>query len=198
MTAVPVGSAVFLDRDGTLIRDVGYLRNVEKLEILPRVPQGLTLLQNCGFKLIVVTNQSAVARGWLSEVDLRRIHDALAARLARCGIVLDATYYCPHHPVDGTGIYRMECTCRKPRTGMIERARADLGIDPTVSYVVGDQESDVELAKSVGAIAVRIGTANPGISEVDRAEPVVVKDLLEAAHWIVEDARLNGKRAHLL
>ena len=83
MTAVPVGSAVFLDRDGTLIRDVGYLRAIEKLNILPRVPQALKLLQSCGFKLIVVTNQSAVARGWLSEVDLRRIHDALAARLAR-------------------------------------------------------------------------------------------------------------------
>jgi D-glycero-D-manno-heptose 1,7-bisphosphate phosphatase len=192
MTATAVGSAVFLDRDGTLIRDVGYLRTFENLEILPGVPQALTLLQSCGLKLVVVTNQSAVARGWLSEVDLRRIHDALAARLARCGIVLDAIYYCPHHPVDGTGSYLLDCTCRKPKTGMIERARADLGIDPTVSYVVGDQETDVQLAKNAGAIGVRIGAANPGISEFDRAEPVLVNDLLEAAHWIVEDARLKG------
>ncbi len=191
------GVAVFLDRDGTLIRDVGYLRNVDELEILPGVPQALALLQNFGFKLVVVTNQSAVARGWLSEFELSRIHDALAAKLAQSGIVLDAIYYCPHHPVEGIGAYRIECACRKPKGGMIERACADLGIDPTASYVVGDKEIDVELSESVGATAVRVGAVNTAASEGALAQPVLAKDLLQAAHWITENARRKERCTQL-
>jgi D-glycero-D-manno-heptose 1,7-bisphosphate phosphatase len=198
MMAMASGVAVFLDRDGTLIRDVGYLRNVDELELLPGVPQALALLRNFGFKLVVVTNQSAVARGWLSEVELSRIHDGLAAKLARSGIVLDAIYYCPHHPVEGTGAYRIECACRKPRGGMIERACADLGIDPTASYVVGDKEIDVELSESVGATAVRVGAVNAAASEGALAQPVLAKDLLQAAHWIIKNARRKARCTQLV
>jgi D-glycero-D-manno-heptose 1,7-bisphosphate phosphatase len=181
------GAAVFLDRDGTLIRDVGYLRQVDQLEILPGVPAALRLLRERGFKLVVVTNQSAVARGWMSEDELAKINAALGAELARQGARLDATYYCPHHPEAGEGPYRQSCSCRKPRTGMIERACAELGLNPAISYVVGDQKTDEELAKRIGATAFLIGAAGPLASTgATRAGPI---DLWQAAQWIIEHSK---------
>ena len=184
--------AVFLDRDGTLIRDVGYLRRIDDLEILPKVPEALRLLRAQGFKLVLVTNQSAVARGWLSEEELAAIHAALATALARGGARLDAIYYCPHHPVEGQGAYRLHCACRKPDIGMIERAAVELGVDPAVSYVVGDQQTDVELAHRVGATALLIGREPPP-SMVEARAAAFVGDLWQAARWIVEHAQQTGQ-----
>jgi len=188
--AGPPDAAVFLDRDGTLIRDVGYLRQVGEMEILPKVPEALRLLKEGGFKLVVVTNQSAVARGWLSEHDLGRIHEALSEKLGRSGASLDGIYYCPHHPTEGSGAYRIECACRKPRTGMIERACAELKLNPAHSYMVGDQEIDMELAQRVGSIGVLIssGIETP-VVETDRGPMVRVNDLWHAAKWILRDYR---------
>jgi D-glycero-D-manno-heptose 1,7-bisphosphate phosphatase len=184
------GAAVFLDRDGTLIRDVGYLRRIDEMEILPKVPEALRLLRRQGFKLVLVTNQSAVGRGWLSEEELAAIHAALGAALAGGGARLDAIYYCPHHPVEGKGAYRQQCACRKPDIGMVERASAELGVDPAASYVVGDQKIDVELARRVGAAALLIGSARSPLEAV-RAD-AVVEDLWQAARWIVEHAARTG------
>ncbi len=197
MMALARGAAVFLDRDGTLIREVGYLRRVDQLEILPGVPEALVLLGNFGFKLVMVTNQSAVARGWLSEDELGRIHDALATELARSGVNLDGVYYCPHHPTEGNGAYRLKCACRKPNTGMIERACVELGLDPTASYVVGDKKGDMELARRVGATAVRIAAENDSNSESGPAPSALAGDLLKAARWIVRHAcqRTEGARS---
>ena len=133
-------AAVFVDRDGTLIRDVGYLCRVEQLEILPNVPEAIRLLQEKDYKVVVVTNQSAVARGRLTEAMLADIHGELIARLARRGARLDAVYYCPHHPTEGFAPYKMVCDCRKPNTAMIRRAETELKLDPSRSYIVGDQK----------------------------------------------------------
>jgi len=178
------GMAVFLDRDGTLIREVGYLRRVEQIEILPQVPAALRLLREYGFKLVVVTNQSALARGWLSERDLSDIHGALNAALAQRGARLDGIYYCPHHPTEGTGLFRMDCGCRKPKAGMIERASVELGLIPTRSYVVGDQTTDIELANRIGATALLIRGEQATAKEVTGVP--IVADLWHAALWIVE------------
>jgi D-glycero-D-manno-heptose 1,7-bisphosphate phosphatase len=183
---------VFLDRDGTLIRDVGYLRRIDELEILPMVPEALRLLRLQGFKLVVVTNQSAIARGWLSEAELAEIHATLSAELARSGARLDAIYYCPHHPVEGEGGYRWQCTCRKPDSGMIERAAAELGVDPSASYVVGDQQTDVELAQRIGATPVLIRRA--GASTNEARAVATAGDLWEAAGWIGEHAKQAARR----
>ena len=183
---------MFLDRDGTLIRDVGYLRRIDELEILPKVPEALQLLREQGFKLVVVTNQSAIARGWLSEAALAEIHAALGAKLARSGARLDAIYYCPHHPVEGEGAYRRQCTCRKPDSGMIERAAAELGVDPSASYVIGDQKTDVELAQRIGATAVLI--RRPGLPTNEARATVTAVDLWEAAGWITEHAKQAARR----
>lgn len=179
-------SAVFLDRDGTVIREVGHLHRRDQMEILPRVAEAIRLLRERGFCVVVVTNQSAVARELLTEEELGMIHEELKARLAQDGAHLDGIYYCPHHPTEGNGAYRCACNCRKPNTGMIVKAAADLGLDPSRSYVVGDQGIDMELANRVGAKGVRI--ADPGIeSDLEKSKHPVVVDLWQAAQWILGD-----------
>jgi D-glycero-D-manno-heptose 1,7-bisphosphate phosphatase len=181
-------AAVFLDRDGTLIREVGHLSRPEQLEVLPKVPAALRILRDHGFKLIVVTNQSAVARGLLSELDLADIHDLLRKKLAAEGAFLDAIYYCPHYPGEGQGDYGMVCTCRKPRTGMVDQAAADFGLNRQASYVVGDQATDIDLAVQVGATGILL-CDGPGLAAV--GEPPVVTDLWQAAQWIIaKESRL--------
>ena len=180
------GAAVFLDRDGTLIREVNYLSMIAQIEVLPGVTRALKLLRGHGFKLVMVTNQSVVARGRLSEAGLQQIHAEIVNRLADEGASLDGIYYCPHHPTEGLGDYRIVCGCRKPKTGMIERAREDFQIDPSRSYVVGDQPTDVELARAVGATGILV---NQDAATVGGASPVnfpVFANLAGAAEWIVE------------
>lgn len=151
MTAAAPGAAVFLDRDGVLIRDVNYLFRVEQVEVLTGVAEALRLLRDAGFKLAVVTNQSVVARGKLSEAGLSAIHMTLSEKIAAEGASYDAIYYCPHHPTEGIGAYKITCACRKPNPGMIEHAARELGLNPARSFVVGDQASDMDLAAWVGA-----------------------------------------------
>jgi D-glycero-D-manno-heptose 1,7-bisphosphate phosphatase len=178
-------AAVFLDRDGTLIRDVKYLCAVEQIEILPGAVAALLLLRDHGFKLVVVTNQSAVARGRLSELGLQAIHAELMKRLGRDGAVLDAIYYCPHHPTEGLGNFRRICECRKPKTGMIERAARELDLDPKLSYVVGDKWTDIELAEGAGATGIFIRGDEAEAGAVRGFDVPLVADLRQAAEWIV-------------
>ncbi len=187
--------AVFVDRDGTLIRDVGHLCRADQLELLPQVPEALRLLNENGFKVVVVTNQSVIARGRLTEDLLVEIHRQLFDRLARLGGRVDGVYYCPHHPTEGLGPYRVACECRKPNTGMIRRAAAELGLAVSLSYVVGDQLSDMELAARAGARGVWIHphgqTSSPCAAGVTR----LVGSLWEAARWIVScDRRGSDSR----
>ncbi len=182
------GSAVFLDRDGTLIREVNYLCAVDQIEILPGVAPALRLLHERGFKLVMVTNQSVIARGGLSEAGLQEIHAALSVKLGADGAMLDAIYYCPHHPTEGIGEFRVACDCRKPNTGMIDRAVQDLDLDAGRSFVVGDQMSDVELARRVGAAAILLGLDEAAADAARALNVPVVDDLLQAARWIIERA----------
>ncbi len=176
--------AVFVDRDGTLIRDVGYLSRLEQLEILPNVPEAIRLLKEVGFKVVVVTNQSAVARGRLTEAVLAEIHRELFARLARLGARLDALYYCPHHPTEGLEPYKIDCDCRKPNTAMIRRAVMEHNLAPTRSYVVGDQIVDMELAARSGTKGIWINTAGQIPADGFPAVAHVAPSLWEAACWI--------------
>jgi D-glycero-D-manno-heptose 1,7-bisphosphate phosphatase len=180
-------AAVFVDRDGTLVREVGHLHRREQLEILPGVADAICFLRERGFKVVMVTNQSAVARGLLSEEGLAEIHQTLCARLAAAGAYLDGIYYCPHHPTEGLGAYNVVCDCRKPSPGLVRRAATDLEIDPAFSFVVGDQKSDMELAQRVGARGILIGEAGSGALP-DLAVHVAA-DLRDAATWIVATLR---------
>lgn len=189
MNVAPGRAAVFLDRDGTVVRDIGYLNRQEQLEILPRVPQAIRRLRDHGFKVVVITNQSAVARGRLAEKDLLQINNVLRERLASSGALLDGIYYCPHHPTEGFGSYKVECDCRKPKTGMIRRAAQDLNVDPSISYIVGDQVTDLELAARISATGIWICNSRetshsimPGAHRVE--------DLWQAVEWIIKKRSL--------
>ena len=188
------GSAgVFVDRDGTLIRDVGYLNRLEQIEVLPRVAEAICLLRQHGLRVALVTNQSAVARGLLSEEDLAAIHRELKSRLGECGASLDRIYFCPHHPTEGIGRYRITCDCRKPNIALAKRAAAELNLDLSRCYVVGDQGTDMEFAARIGARGIHIqgGIADEAGQNV-KGGCLVVKDLWEAASWIVRNLQGLG------
>ncbi len=185
--------AIFLDRDGTLIRDVGYLGRADQLEILPGVPESIRLLRDHGFRVVVVTNQSVVARGRLTEEELGKIHIELNRRLAMDGAQWDGIYYCPHHPTEGIGVYKVACKCRKPNTGMIRRAAEEMALDPSISYVVGDQGSDMELAGRVGAKGILISHNATSNHRVVAQYNAVVSDLWQAAQWIVSAMNPRGR-----
>ncbi len=194
MTTTQLQPAVFLDRDGTLIREVGYLRRPEQIELLDGVPAALRALRKGGFKTVVVTNQSAVARGWLTEAGLNQIHGLIQDRLAEQGARLDGIYYCPHHPSEGVGGYRMACDCRKPNPGMILRAAEDLALEPKRSYVVGDQAVDRELALRVGAMPVLVRRNGEQMLVDDNFPTPVFANLRLAADWILarRQAQIEG------
>jgi len=177
-------AAVFVDRDGTLIRDVGHLWREQQLEILPRVPEALRLLKEKGYKVVVVTNQSVVARGRLTESHLADIHRELLRRLACSGAKVDGVYYCPHHPTEGFAPYKTQCDCRKPGTGLIRRAVAELRVALSRSYVVGDQTSDMELAARSGARGIWIHAPGAPPAAIPPGAAHVVESLWEAARWI--------------
>jgi len=146
-----VHKAVFLDRDGTIARDVPYCSRPEDFELLPGVAEGIRLLNEHDFKVVIITNQSGIARGYFTEQMLAKIHKKMQKELAEHGAHVDAIYYCPHHPDD-------KCECRKPKPKMVLQAAIDLDIDLSQSYVIGDSEIDVELAKLAGCKAgIRVG-----------------------------------------
>jgi D-glycero-D-manno-heptose 1,7-bisphosphate phosphatase len=186
METLPAGAAaVLLDRDGTIIRDVVHLSRLEQVELLPRVAEAIRLLSDRGLKVAVITNQSAVGRGLLTEEELRRIHRELERRLVAAGARLDGFFYCPHHPTEALGSYRLACDCRKPNAGLARRAAAELKLDLGRSYVVGDQATDMELAERIGARGILIQAQPP--ERAARPGWVTVKDLWQAANWIVRD-----------
>ncbi|MEL6716497.1 MAG: HAD family hydrolase, partial [Planctomycetota bacterium] len=147
--------AVFLDRDGTLNREVDYLADPELFELLPGVGEALARLAAAGFALVVVTNQSGIARGLLDEDVLAAIHARMARDLAEHGVALDLVLHCPHHPTDAAPTApawtRARCSCRKPKPGMYVEATARLGLDPARSWAVGDSLRDLEAGAVIGA-----------------------------------------------
>ncbi|MCX5722235.1 MAG: lipopolysaccharide heptosyltransferase II [Nitrospirae bacterium] len=187
------GVTVFLDRDGTLNYDPGYLSIAADLKLLAGVGPALARLKRAGAKLVVVTNQSGVGRGLFTLKDLEAIHARLEGLLEQEDAALDAIYFCPHHPDDG-------CHCRKPNVGMVERAVSELQLDLRRSYLIGDHARDIQLAKRVGAKAVLLTSAlvDEQALEMLRAEQAmpdaVAPSMTEAVDWILEDA---AKRAQL-
>jgi D-glycero-D-manno-heptose 1,7-bisphosphate phosphatase len=184
--------AVFLDRDGTISREVGYIRDLDHLELLPKSAEAIRRLNRSGMKVIVVTNQSGVARGYYPEAHVRRVNDRLTALLKAEGAELDGIYYCPHHPTEGSGPYTQSCRCRKPEPGMLHQAALDQPIDLGRSFVVGDKLTDMEMAHRVGAKGVMVLTGH-GPDELGRKgesgpDPDrIVSDLGEAVEWILAE-----------
>jgi D-glycero-D-manno-heptose 1,7-bisphosphate phosphatase len=149
---------VFLDRDGTINQEVEYLHRPEDLVILPGVADALSRLKAQGFKLVVVTNQAGVARGYYKEEDVVSLHHTLNQLLSKEDAVIDQFFYCPHHPVHGIGEYKKECHCRKPETGMFEMAEAYFSVDKAHSYMIGDKLLDTEAGRRYGVNSILVGT----------------------------------------
>jgi D-glycero-D-manno-heptose 1,7-bisphosphate phosphatase len=166
--------AIFLDRDGTMNVDVGYLHAIDQIELFPWTTDALRLLKRAGFVLVVVTNQAGVARGLIAEGFVEQAHVELQRRLAPVGAAIDAFYYCPHHPLGTVEKFRGECRCRKPNPGMVEDAVRDLGLDPRRSWVIGDKWLDVQLGQAVGARSILVRTGWGASEEPQRPEGVVV------------------------
>lgn len=149
---------IFLDRDGTLNEEVNYLHRKEDLKILDGVPEALRMLKEHGYKLVVVTNQAGVARGYYAEADVEELHRYMNGLLKPLGAEIDAFYYCPHHPEHGIGKYKAVCRCRKPETGMFEMAEQEFEVDKAASWMIGDKLIDVQAGKNYGVKTVLVGT----------------------------------------
>lgn len=166
--------AVFLDRDGTICRDTHYIARPEQFELLTGVAEGIRLLNKLDMKVIVVTNQSGIARGYFSEEDLKNINRKMVSELSKKGAKIDAIYYCPHHPNDN-------CNCRKPKIGMLEKAARDFNLDLRVCFILGDKKIDIEAGHNAKCTSILI--LSPEIEHDAKAE-YVATNLCEAA-WLI-------------
>ena len=177
---------VFLDKDGTLIEDLPYNVDPGRIRLAPGARAGLRLLGVAGFRLVVVTNQSGVARGYFTEADLDAVARHLAAELAAHGASLHGFYFCPHLP-DGINEYAIECDCRKPEPGLIHRASRELGLPVEGSWFVGDTWMDVAAGRAAGCRTIMVGPEHRTALELpaDRRPDHAVPDLLAAARIIV-------------
>lgn len=180
--------AIFLDRDGTLNEEVGYLNHISRLKILPGVPKALRILQDAGFKLFVVTNQSGPARGYFPKELVYEIHREIEKRLKRYGVKIEEFFVCLHHPDEN-------CPCRKPKTGLLERAFSNYHLDKDKSFVIGDRLIDIELAKNFGLRGILVLTGY-GRGEAEYLLPqksikpdFIAENLLSAANFILNSIR---------
>lgn len=186
--------AVFLDRDGVLIEDVHLLTRIDQLRLLPGVPQALRHLATAGFHLVVVTNQTVVARALASEADVQHIHDELNRRLTHAGAPpIERFYVCPHHPQATLPAYRVNCPCRKPAPGLILQAIQELHLDPHTSVTIGDRITDIHAGARAGTRTVLVQTGrhrDPPIESTMPLDPAVrpdqtCPDLPAAVAWIL-------------
>ena len=180
-------TAVFLDRDGTIIRDTGYLSDPVAMEILPGAAEAVRALNEAHIPAIIITNQSGIARGYFDEAALEAVHARLITLLEGHGARIDRIYHCPHHPDGIRDAYRIACSCRKPEPGMLIRAAEDFGLDLACCYLVGDKPIDIETIHRVGGKGVLIG---PGrYSHLNREHDFRTGTLLDAVAWILDDLR---------
>jgi D-glycero-D-manno-heptose 1,7-bisphosphate phosphatase len=190
--------AIFLDRDGTINEEVGFLDSLEKLRLIPGAARAISMINESGFKAIVVTNQSGVARGLFDEEMVAAAHQKIQKMLLEKGARIDAFFYCPHHPTASRGIYLKNCPCRKPAPGMLLRAKDELMIALEDSYIIGDTLNDIEAGAKVGVKGVLVKTGYGGESAARLADatseseniilyrPVkIAADLEEAVRWII-------------
>jgi D-glycero-D-manno-heptose 1,7-bisphosphate phosphatase len=185
-TVVNSNRAIFLDRDGTLNRDLGFVHRPEDLELVDNAAAGLRRLAAAGFRLFITSNQSGIARGHFGEDQMHAFNAALCERLRAEGIEIEAIYFCPFLADASVERYRQDSPLRKPRPGMILQAAAEHGLDLASSFAIGDKKSDILAGHAAGcrAILVRTGKAGSGEDELQAQPDFVARDLLEAAEWI--------------
>ena len=188
--------AVFLDRDGTINEEVGYLDSLDKLKIIPSAYEAIKLINESEMKAVVISNQAGVARGLFPEDFVKITHEYLQNALRKKGAYIDNFYYCPHHPTEGIEPYRQVCNCRKPAPGMLLQAAQDLNIDLTRSYLVGDRFNDMEAGKKIGVRGILVKTGfgqsllqddGPDEATPENKPDFIAADILEAVKLILKD-----------
>jgi D-glycero-D-manno-heptose 1,7-bisphosphate phosphatase len=185
--------AVFLDRDGTINEQMGYINHISRFVLLPGVGRAIRRLNEYNVPVVVVTNQSGLARGYFPDELLEEVHEKMTRELAEEGARLDGIYICPHHPEAKEKKYRVACNCRKPKTGLLEQAAEDLGLDLEKSFMVGDRWSDLKCGAAVGAspVLVLTGYGRGDYTYIgpqqDIQPDMVAKDLNSAVDWIVQE-----------
>jgi D-glycero-D-manno-heptose 1,7-bisphosphate phosphatase len=190
--------AVFLDRDGTLSEERGFIDRLDLFELFPWTADAVRLLNRAGFVVVVITNQSAIGRGIIDESFLDTVHGEVDRHLALSGARIDRYYFCPHHPEAALAEYRMVCECRKPKPGMIDQAVRELDLDPARSFMVGDRLIDVACGQAAGvrSILVRSGHSAyqtgtpPGLTQPD----AILNNLMEAVGWILRSSSPSPAR----
>lgn len=191
-------AAVFIDRDGTINEQMGYINHISRFKILPGIPDAIRLLNDLGFLAIVVSNQSGIARGYYPLHLVQEVHDFLKQRLKQeADAALDDILFCPHHPDGVVPEFTINCECRKPKTGLIDQACRSFDIDLSRSFMVGDMSSDMEFAHRAGIGGIMVKTGY-GLGEIEhvlpkkQAKPIhIARDLLDAVQWII-----HGEEAH--
>lgn len=182
-------SAVFLDRDGTINEEVGYLSRLEDLRIFPFCYEAVGMINRAGMRAVVITNQSGVARGFFDEKFLEIVHSRINKMFKEKGAYIDRFYYCPHHPTEGNGIYTRQCDCRKPDTGMFRKAAAELNIDLSSSYMVGDNSKDIEAAHNAGVKGILVRTGYGKNVDIPERAVYTASDILDAVKWILKEQK---------
>lgn len=184
---------IFLDRDGTINEEVEYLHKTSDLVIIPGVPTALRRLKEKGFRLVVVTNQAGVARGYYSEIDVMQLHRYMNKLLLKEGAEIDRFFYCPHHPDHGVGIYKQNCQCRKPNIGMFEMTEDFFQVDKSHSYMIGDKLLDTKAGHKYGIKTILVGTgygkelyAQLTEEEKKKAFDSYAEDMEAAVEWILK------------
>lgn len=185
-------AAVFLDRDGTINEQMGYINHISRFHLLPGAAGAIRRLNEARVPVVVVSNQSGVGRGYYPESLVGEVHGLMRKLLSREGARVDAIYYCPHHPEASDPRYRIKCLCRKPATGFLQQAAHDLGLDLAASFVVGDRWSDLKTAVNCNATPVLVLTGYGRgdlqyVGEGQQVQPAhVAEDLAAAVDWILE------------
>lgn len=191
-------AAIFLDRDGVINEEVGYLDSLDKLKVIPCAYEAIKLINESGMKAVVISNQAGVARGLMTEEFVKKTNNHLQIILRERGVYINNFYYCPHHPTEGEEPYRQICDCRKPAPGMFLKAARDLNIDLELSYMVGDRFLDMAAAKKAGAkgILVRTGYGKellqddgPNKATPENKPDFIAEDILDAIRWILRDRK---------
>ena len=180
-------SAVFIDRDDTLMIDVGYCNDPDLVRLLPGAAEGVRQLRNAGYLIVIATNQSGIGRGYFDSETLEAIHERLRHELLQNGADFDAVYYCPHIPAEG-------CECRKPKPGLLLRAASELGIDLQSSYAVGDRDIDIQAGKAAGTRTILVLHGHAKRYDKDASADIIVENLAEAASSILTGTRSRGGR----
>jgi len=193
-----MNKCVFLDRDGTINKEnrtknnpFGFMWDMSDLSLIKGVSKGIALLNKAGYKTVVITNQSGIARGFFNEGFVKKVHNEIDRRIAKKGAHIDRWYYCPHHPTCGMEKYKIECNCRKPKTGLVEKAVTELNISLENSFFVGDSLRDMETGWNSGikTILVLTGNGKKTLEEISKEQKnklnYIALNLLEACEWIL-------------